>query len=60
MSRLSTQAFESSIVSVRNELAVYDALHDVCEKKLAKFPTRYVCVYYNQQGTDGTVVWKTI
>ncbi|CCI49071.1 unnamed protein product [Albugo candida] len=34
-----TKAFESSIVSVRNELAVYDALHDVCEKKLAKFPT---------------------
>ena len=38
---LLSQAFDSTIVSVRNELAVYAAIHDVCEKRLARFPTRY-------------------
>nr|CCA21071.1 conserved hypothetical protein [Albugo laibachii Nc14] len=33
------KAFDSTIVSVRNELAVYAAIHDVCEKRLARFPT---------------------
>ncbi|OWZ22715.1 hypothetical protein PHMEG_0002539 [Phytophthora megakarya] len=37
--RLYKKAFESSILSVRNELAVYENLQNSCRRKLANYPT---------------------
>uniref|UniRef100_A0AAV1V397 Rubisco LSMT substrate-binding domain-containing protein n=1 Tax=Peronospora matthiolae TaxID=2874970 RepID=A0AAV1V397_9STRA len=33
------QAFESSIISARNELAVYNNIQNSCRRKLETFPT---------------------
>ncbi|KAH7474478.1 [Fructose-bisphosphate aldolase]-lysine N-methyltransferase, chloroplastic [Phytophthora ramorum] len=33
------KAFESSILSIRNELAVYENLQNTCRRKLANYPT---------------------
>ncbi|RLN89786.1 hypothetical protein BBJ28_00010634 [Nothophytophthora sp. Chile5] len=35
------KAFEASILSVRNELAVYENLQSICRRKLANFSTTY-------------------